>query len=202
MEASDIATITKDRVYVKTADFEGYATVQHVIPGEMYPIQVELEKPDENGQSIQRIKADEIVRDSTPKVEPQRYIAKVNKYRNGYTIGDKYIVGQSKNSEYFNVYLMDGRIIGSYIHDFFEKIEPYTEPVKTVTKEPKPIPKEPIEPVEIIEPVVNGRVTIDKDGKQQMVITSIQLKKEKPTKPKKKKQEVEIPGQMTMFDFL
>ncbi len=54
-----------ERVYVKTALFEGWATVVDVFPGEFYPIQVELDEGDDDGHRIKRVSKDEIVRRDT-----------------------------------------------------------------------------------------------------------------------------------------
>lgn len=174
-----IETTVKEKVYVKTDNFEGFATILDVFQGEIFPVQIELDHPDENGHSVHRIKFNEIVRGHEKNTE--RHISRVSRNRNGYHVGDEYIVGPAKNEGYFNVYLMNGNLIGSYVHDFFEKVRPYVE-----QKEIVPIQVEP-EPVE---------------EKPKIVITHITYKKEKPKKPKKEKQETIIPGQMDIFDFI
>lgn len=188
-----IEAIVKDRVYVQTDGFKGYATVLDVFPGEIYPVQIELEQPDENGHSVHRIRFNEIIRGKEEK--PERYISRVSRKRNGYHVGEEYIVGPSKHKDYFNVYLMNGNIIGSYVHDFFEKVRPYIEQKEVApTREgPKPVEQEP---------VMSGNVKFDEQGNAKVTITHITYKKVKPKKPKKEKKETIIPGQMDIFDFL
>lgn len=192
-------TEIKGRIYVKTEDFEGYGTVLDVFRGEIFPVQIELEQPDENGHSVHRVRYNEIVRGeiASNDAEPEqiRYIARVSKPRNGYHVGDEYIVGAAKHQDYFNVFLMNGNIVGSYVNDFFERIRPYVE-----QKEVAPVPVEPIQ--EKQEPVMSGSVKIDKGGKPKITITHISYKKAKPEKPKREKKETIIPGQMDIFDFI
>jgi hypothetical protein len=40
-----------DRIYVRTVLFAGWATVTDVFPGEFYPFQVTLDKPDGDGHT-------------------------------------------------------------------------------------------------------------------------------------------------------
>ncbi|AUD12379.1 MULTISPECIES: hypothetical protein [unclassified Planococcus (in: firmicutes)] len=69
-----------ERVYVRTRDFEGRATVLHIIQNEFYPVQVELDKPDEDGHRIKRVAFHEIIKEttsykpslSTPVIESKR----------------------------------------------------------------------------------------------------------------------------------
>ena len=50
-----------DRIYVRTLLFEGWATVTDVFPGELYPIQVVLDKPDGDGHAVKRVSEYEII---------------------------------------------------------------------------------------------------------------------------------------------
>jgi hypothetical protein len=52
-----------DRIYVRTLLFEGWAMVTDVFPGELYPIQVTLDKPDGDGHTVKRVSIYDIVRD-------------------------------------------------------------------------------------------------------------------------------------------
>lgn len=55
----------QERVYVRTRDFEGRATVLHIIQNEFYPVQVELDKPDDDGHRIKRVSFHEIIKETT-----------------------------------------------------------------------------------------------------------------------------------------
>lgn len=56
----------KDRVYVKTELFEGWATVTHVFPNEpFFPIQIELDEEyadEDSGHRIKQINKSHIIR--------------------------------------------------------------------------------------------------------------------------------------------
>ncbi|USK61310.1 hypothetical protein [Peribacillus asahii] len=70
----------------------------------------------------------------------RRYKAEVSSKRAAYRLGERFIIGPAKNEPYFNVYLLDNPErgpIGSYIHNFFNILEPYEEP--DIKPEPKPI---------------------------------------------------------------
>jgi hypothetical protein len=49
-----------NRIYVKNDQFEGWATVTEYFPGEMLPIQVELDTPDTDGHSLKRVSKSDI----------------------------------------------------------------------------------------------------------------------------------------------
>jgi hypothetical protein len=49
-----------ERIYVKTLLFEGWANVTDYFPGEMFPIQVELDTPDSDGHSVKRVSKSDI----------------------------------------------------------------------------------------------------------------------------------------------
>ncbi|WP_025727734.1 hypothetical protein [Heyndrickxia ginsengihumi] len=71
--------------------------------------------------------------EKTQETKIQRFVAVVNRPRNGYRVGDKFLIGPSKYEPYFNVFLYDypeRGPIGSYIQNFFEILEPYIEPEK------------------------------------------------------------------------
>jgi hypothetical protein len=51
---------TNQRVFVSTPQFEGFARIIERFPGELFPIQVQLEVPDEDGHSIKRVATYEI----------------------------------------------------------------------------------------------------------------------------------------------
>jgi hypothetical protein len=51
-----------DRIYVKNELFEGWATITEYFPGEMLPIQIELDEPDGDGHKVKRVGKPDIVR--------------------------------------------------------------------------------------------------------------------------------------------
>jgi len=70
----------------------------------------------------------------------RRYIAEVSSKRAAYRLEERFIIGPAKNEPYFNVYLLDNPErgpIGSYIHNFFNILEPYEE--SAIKPDPKPI---------------------------------------------------------------
>lgn len=44
-----------ERIHVRTKDRDGMATILYIAPGEMYPVQVEMDEPDSDGHKIMRI---------------------------------------------------------------------------------------------------------------------------------------------------
>lgn len=50
-----------DRVYVKTPLFEGWATVVAVFPGELLPVQIELDNGDDDGHRLKRVSETEVI---------------------------------------------------------------------------------------------------------------------------------------------
>lgn len=121
-------------------------------------------------------------------IKPQRYIAVISKYRNGYNMGDNFIISDPGPNGYYHVYLMDrpnGSPIGSYITNFFEIIGPYKEDKMEVAIKPP----ERTKLKALISPVINPLLDEEKPEKQATV------------KPKKVKQAIPV-GQMDIFDFL
>lgn len=53
-----------ERIHVKSKSFKGMATILYIAPGEFYPVQVEMDQPDEDGHKIQRITWVEIIKQS------------------------------------------------------------------------------------------------------------------------------------------
>lgn len=49
-----------DRIHVRTLLFSGWATVTDVFPGEMYPFQIILDKPDADGHAVKRVNGRDI----------------------------------------------------------------------------------------------------------------------------------------------
>lgn len=115
------------------------ATIIYVAnPREFYPIGLLLDEPDENGHKNTRVAASEIkpqieAHTEVAPAEPKplkRFVAEVNKRRNGYTIGTRFVVSERDHNNYFHVYLMDrpnNGPVGSYVTDFFKIITPFEE---------------------------------------------------------------------------
>lgn len=194
------------RVFVRNDQFEGFGVVEYVAHhGELFPVQMKMERPDENGHKIKRVAFKEIqaehkvyvVNDPKPLIQslinnPPRQVAIVNRYRNGYKVGDKYIVGPSQDEKYFNVYLFDKPNqgpIGSYMNDFLEIIGPYEEEKTAI-----PLKATKQAEIEAIEPEGIFVSTIEEKPDVGQVVE--QIKVDKKTKAK------EDAGQLNMFEFM
>lgn len=127
-----------DRIYVEAFLFSGHATVTYIAPAknrEIFPIQIELDDPDENGHKVFRVNKDDIkepkmTEQSIAKETLKRYIAVVNKKRMGFIFGERYIISEKNKRGYYHVYLANRPNdcpIGSYCSDFFKIISPYQE---------------------------------------------------------------------------
>lgn len=60
----------------------------------------------------------------------RRFVARVSRSYNWYTLGDEYIITEKDHNGYFHVYLKNKPYkgpIGSYLNSFFEIIEPFNE---------------------------------------------------------------------------
>lgn len=119
----------------------------------------------------------------------QRFIARVAKWRAGYNVGDEFIISDPGPNGYFNVYLMDGRIIGSYITNFFEVIGPYEEQKNNVPIKRPEMPNftKELPPVALPLP--------------EAIAPKFEPKPE-PKRPKNKLDQLEAAGQLNIFDFL
>lgn len=153
-------------------DEYGPGSVMYYKPGEMFPLQVEFDKPDADGHNVYRFAADELTPIENEK--PMRHIARVSARRLGYNIGDEYIIGPTNEHGYYSVYLMNGSIIGSYITNFFEMVRPYIE------NEPETAQIEPIEepkaiiPVEVIAPKIEPKPA-KKQGKKKKAFEQLSI---------------------------
>lgn len=176
-------------VMIKTPDIEGRGKIVHIAPGEIWPIQVELENP-VDGYSMHRVAAAEV----EPEENGGLYVAEVVHFKGGYRIGDRYMVGPAKNSDFFNVYLLNGKLIGTYKTMFLQKVD--SKPSREV-----------LEPENINIPEVAEKPHSEPEKPQKRRVTiTYTTKKEKPKKenPKKKTfaEEMEEEGQLTIFDLL
>lgn len=121
------------RVMVSTDQFDGVGSIMYIAAAsDIYPVQVELDDADDDGHKVKRFAFDEVKEQEQEQQEkPQRWLARVSWPRSGYIVGREFIIGPAKDEPYFNVYLKDkpnNGPVGSYIKDFFEKIEPFKEP--------------------------------------------------------------------------
>jgi hypothetical protein len=172
----------------------GTGTVVYFQPGEFYPVQVELDKPCSDGHKMYRFAVFELKRlkQDEPRKLSGKFLARVAKPRRGYKLGDEYIIGPAKNPEYYNVYTMDGHIIGSYITNFFEIIRPIDGQED----------KEPLKTQEMaqIEPEIKPAIIPLPEVK-----TAENEPKTRPKTRRKKRslaEELEAAGQLNIFDFL
>ena len=164
-------------------DEYGPGSVVYYKPGEIYPLQVEFDKPDADGHNVYRFAADELKPITNEK--PMRHIARVSQRRLGFNIGDEYIIGPTNEHGYYSVYLMNGSIIGSYITNFFEMIRPYIE---TETEQVEIEPETPeIEAIEETRPII------------PVEVATPEIKPKRAKKRAKKKKAFE---QLSIFDFL
>lgn len=51
-----------ERIYVKDALFEGWATIDEYFPNEIFPIQITLDEPDNDGHKVKRIGKENIIK--------------------------------------------------------------------------------------------------------------------------------------------
>jgi hypothetical protein len=137
-----------ERIYVQTPMFEGFAKVLFVLNGEMYPVQVELEEPDEDGHRVKRVAWHEIKKDASAKSnseiavfkdseDPRRFLVKTTMNHEGYGFkeGVQYIVGptrQNKGTHYY-VYDLNDTWTGCFPTEWFEAIEEYRAPKRDCT---------------------------------------------------------------------
>ncbi|QFR56250.1 hypothetical protein PPK15_gp37 [Bacillus phage 000TH010] len=176
-------------VMVKTPDIQGRGKIMHIAPGEIWPIQVELENP-VDGHSITRVAAAEV----EPEERGGLYMAEVVHFKGGYKIGDRYLVGPAKNSDFFNVYLLNGKLIGTYKTMFLQKVD--SEP-----------PREVLEPENTNTPEVEEKPHNEPEKPQKRRVTITYTTKKPKTKKEKAKKKtfadtMEEEGQLTIFDLL
>lgn len=122
------------------------------------------------------------------------YVAEVVHFKGGYRIGDRYMVGPAKNSDFFNVYLLNGKLIGTYKTMFLQKVD-------------STLPREVLKPENINIPEVAEKPHSEPEKPQKRRVTiTYTTKKEKPKKEKPEKKTftdvMEEEGQLTIFDLL
>lgn len=180
------------RVFHET---NGAGIIQFIQAGEIYPIQVEHDNPVDS-HKVYRYAAHELKKELQQ--ESNYFIAKVARPRNGYIVGDEYIVGPSSHDPYFNVYLLNGSLIGSYVTDFFEDKRPYDfKALKRPVIEKTSVPATKV----LNEP---EKAEDEENLKPQIKTAALFFKRDKPEAPKKlsKIEKLEQEGQMNLFDFL
>jgi|GEM_PF-4684968 len=140
-----------ERINVRTKSFGGMGTILYIAKGEFYPVQVEMDEPDEDGHKIQRITWVEIVKQSEEVKplstgitfkgydDPQRYVGEVVKEIAGYTfkMGQQFILGvitfpgvykAGAVTTSFYVYIPETmQFKGCMPADTFQIIRPYTD---------------------------------------------------------------------------
>lgn len=180
-----------ERIFVETPAFEGMATINYISPGEIFPIQIELDNPDQHGHKIKRVSEQEIKDQSTqvtntedekPNCDSVLQLAKVRRRYKKYKfkIGEHYIVGPTRqnNGTHFYVYGPDdGRFKGCMPTDMFLIVSAHNGPLPD---------KKPLIAVQ------SDPKMVQSDPKEVGVIR---------TKPNKKDKHV-ADGQLNMFDFI
>lgn len=163
-----------ERIHVKTRNFEGMATVMYIAPGEIYPVQIEMDQADPDGHKIQRIAFHEIVSEHAAEVsaaavvfvgpeDPQQYVGQVIQEQKGYSFktGQKIILGvvsfpgtfKPGPSKNFYIYCAESRkFLGCMPATMFQIIGPY---IPETIKETIPMPT--IEELPFIEPMMESR---------------------------------------------
>lgn len=145
-----------ERVQVRNRVFDSMATILYIAPGELFPVQVELDNPDSDGHKIYRFESQDIHRESLensdfPELifagpdDPQRYIGEVvqdhKKY--GYKKGQQFILGvvkfpgvyQGGPATSFYLYQPQSKAFrGCMPAEMFKVVGPY-ESVQMVSKE-------------------------------------------------------------------
>lgn len=58
-----------DSVEISTRQFKGMATISHISPTDIFPVQVELKVPDSDGHCVYRVAYHEILDDKKSKIE-------------------------------------------------------------------------------------------------------------------------------------
>lgn len=168
------------RIQVQTRTFEGQATILYIAPGEIYPVQVEMDVPDPDGHKITRVALHEALTnlpaESKPAAatfegpqDPQQYVGEVIQESERYSFrkGDGFFLGvvsypgvfKAGPAKSFYVYETETmHFRGCMNADMFRVIEPYQteqsvpETFKTEQEQPKPLEKT-IEPLFIPEEV-------------------------------------------------
>lgn len=127
-----------------------------------------------------------------PTIRLKRFVAKVAKHRNGYRIGDLFIISEKGPNGYYHVYLKDMPAkgpVGSYITNFFEIITDYDELIKPMAGKTPERPKLEAQPKTAAIPLPIPEKAEEKAAAQ-------------PSKAKKQKATKEPEGQLNIFDFL
>lgn len=134
-----------DRIYVKDLLFEGYAIIQHILPRELFGIQVELEHGDEEGHRIFRVSKEQIIDTTATPPEQAEIGISVVKTVN-LKVGDYYILRPQRGKVVTHYYVYrphDEKLLGGYEVTCFKDIQPYhgklPEPQLEKPKENKPM---------------------------------------------------------------
>lgn len=183
-----------ERINVKSFNFGGMATIMHIEPGEMYPIQVELDHGDADGHKIKRIASNEIIQDGqeppepvgiafTGPDDPQRYIGNVASIPDGYRfeMGEQFVLGVAK---YPGVY-KPGPAKSFYLY------------------EPDDLAHRGCMPATMFSDIVPYDPALVRPKNPRIKLVSVSIKKDKPKPAKVEKVAKHVPDeQMNIFDFL
>lgn len=163
-----------ERIQVKTRNFEGYGTVMYIAPGEIYPVQIEMDQADPDGHKIQRIAFHEIVSEHAAEIttaavvfagpdDPQQYVGQVIQEQKGYSFknGQKLILGvvsypgtfKPGTAKNFYAYCMESqRFMGCMPATMFQINGPY---IPETIEQPVSLPD--MKELPFIEPMIESR---------------------------------------------
>lgn len=118
-----------ERVQVQTKSFKGMATILYIAPGELYPIQVEMDEPDPDGHKIYRVASHEIVdelpaENETPAAaetfaDPEQLVGEVVQEVSGYSFkkGQRFLLEKRRpDANVYYVYALESRKFRGCMH--------------------------------------------------------------------------------------
>lgn len=122
-----------DRIYVKDLLFSGWGTVDFVIPGEMFGIQLRMEQPDSDGHYIHRVGVDHIKQSPSEEMAASQIelqdeavvIAESTINTLNLKVGHKYLLSTSKyangksNKNCYVYRVSDGKFLGCHPQSSF-----------------------------------------------------------------------------------
>ncbi|KIQ88523.1 hypothetical protein RW25_07010 [Bacillus sp. L_1B0_8] len=138
-----------DRIYVEDLLFSGWGSVQFIIPGEMFGIQLQMEQPDSDGHYIKRVGIEHIKQGPNgdpvaSQIELQDdavVLAESTVETLNLKVGQSYLLSRSKysNSESSNtcyIYRVgDGKFLGCHLRECFVNWRQFDGGVPVVSEE-------------------------------------------------------------------
>lgn len=142
-----------ERIYVKDLLFEGHAIVKHIVPREIFGIQIELEQGDQDGHRIFRVSNEQVIKSTC--YSPKQYEIGTSIVKTvNLKVGDQYILKTQSQytlktkirkivTHYYVYRLHDEKFLGSYEVSCFKNVKPYLgkhqEPQQEKPKEIQPM---------------------------------------------------------------